>query len=98
MGGAAGGEAAQRWTSPLREIERLVQERAKSADVDMSAPGAVDHLRDLLGEEVSRWRDEFRRGRRPVDIADPDGAVERGLRNLAGYGPLDPLLADPDVW
>ncbi|HET9076312.1 MAG TPA: ATPase, T2SS/T4P/T4SS family, partial [Acidimicrobiales bacterium] len=46
----------------------------------------------------SRWRDEFRRGRRPVDIADPDGAVERGLRNLAGYGPLDPLLADPDVW
>jgi pilus assembly protein CpaF len=24
--------------------------------------------------------------------------VERAYRNLAGYGPLEPLLADDDVW
>jgi pilus assembly protein CpaF len=86
------------WTSPLREIERAAQERAKGADIDMSAPDGRDRLRALLVEEVQEWRAQFRRGQRLQDIADPDGAVERGLRNLTGYGPLQPLLEDPDVW
>jgi pilus assembly protein CpaF len=64
----------------------------------MADPGARDKLRGLLVDQVRAWREEFRKGRRPVDIADPDGAVERALRNLTGYGPLDPLLDDPDVW
>jgi pilus assembly protein CpaF len=85
-------------TSPLAEIERAVQERAKTAEVDMAAPGADQRLRALLAEEVSRWRADYRRGRRPVDVADPEGVVERALRNLAGYGPLQALLDDPDVW
>lgn len=86
------------WTSPLREIERAAQERAKGADIDMSAPDGRDRLRALLVEEVQEWRAQFRRGQRLQDIADPEGAVERGLRNLTGYGPLQPLLEDPDVW
>ena len=86
------------WSSPLREIELAAQTKAKAQSLDMSAPGAHDRLRRIVGEEVGSWRDEYRRGRRPVDIADPDAAVERALRNLAGYGPLEPLLADPDVW
>ena len=64
----------------------------------MESAGAVDRLRQLLAEEVDTWRSEYRRGRRPVDIADPAMAIERALRNLAGYGPLESLLADPDVW
>lgn len=98
MVGTVTGGLTQGWTSPLREIERTVQERAKAAEIDMSEPRARERLRDLLVDEVGRWRDEFRRGQRPVDIADPDRAVERALRNLVGYGPLEPLLADPDVW
>lgn len=90
--------AEQSWVSPLREIERAAQDRAKAADLDMSAPDAVERLRTLLVEEVTEWRAQFRRGQRPQDIADPDGAVERALRNLVGYGPLEPLLEDPDVW
>jgi pilus assembly protein CpaF len=86
------------WTSPLREIERAAQQQANTANLDMSSPGAEDKLKALLVDEVSRWREEYRKGRRPVDIADPDGAVDRALRNLVGYGPLDPLLDDPDVW
>lgn len=86
------------WTSPLREVERAVQERARAAELDMSALGAAQALRELLVEEVAAWRRDFRRGLRPVDIADPEGAVERALRNLTGYGPLEDLLADPDVW
>ena len=86
------------WASPLREIEIAAQGRAKAEALDMESEGAVDRLRQLLAEEVESWRSEYRRGRRPVDIADPAIAVERALKNLAGYGPLESLLADPDVW
>jgi pilus assembly protein CpaF len=92
------GGAEQGWVSPLRELERAVQERAKSADIDMAASDAGVRLRGLLVEEVGQWRAEFRRGQRLQDIADPEGAIERALRNLTGYGPLQPLLEDPDVW
>ena len=90
--------APPEWTSPVREVEQAVQERAKLLNLDMTAPGAAEHLRDLLVEEVGGWRREYRKGRRSVDIADPEAAVERALRNLTGYGPLEPLLEDPDVW
>lgn len=86
------------WRSPVAEIERAVQDRATTAALDMTAPGARQRLRTLVEEEVARWRDDFGRGRRPVDIADPDRAVERAVRNLTGYGPLEALLDDGDVW
>lgn len=86
------------WVSPLRALERAVQDEAKERSLDMSQPGAREELRSLLDQQVSRWRDEYRRGHRHVDIADPEAAVERALRNLIGYGPLEPLLDDPDVW
>lgn len=78
------------WVAPLVEIERAVQARAK----DPSASA----LRVLIDEEVARWSADFKRGLRSVDLADPALVAERALRNLAGYGPLDPLLADDDVW
>ncbi|HVA74722.1 MAG TPA: ATPase, T2SS/T4P/T4SS family [Acidimicrobiales bacterium] len=89
---------ANGWASPLREVELAAQARAKSESLDMESEGAMDRLRQLLNEEVDAWRSEYRRGRRHADIADPALAVERALRNLAGYGPLESLLADPDVW
>lgn len=98
MTGMLVGGPDQGWVSPLREIERAAQDRAKVADLDMSAPDAVERLRAMVVEEVAEWRSQFRRGQRLQDIADPDGAVERAMRNLAGYGPLQPLLDDPDVW
>ncbi len=64
----------------------------------MGEPGAREQLRAVLEQEVARWRQEYRKGLRPLDIADPEAAVERALRNLIGYGPLEPLLEDPDVW
>jgi pilus assembly protein CpaF len=90
--------AAGEWVSPLRAIERAAQEEAKERALDMSEPGGREQLRAVLDQEVARWRAEYRRGRRPLDIADPEAAVERALRNLTGYGPLEPLLDDPDVW
>jgi pilus assembly protein CpaF len=84
--------------TPLAEIERRVQARAKLADLDMSSPDGAGHLRALVDDEVARWSDDFRRGHRHHDLADPDLVAERAFRNLAGYGPLEPLLADDDVW
>jgi pilus assembly protein CpaF len=47
---------------------------------------------------VARWSEDYKRGLRDFDLADPPMVAERAFRNLAGYGPLEPLLADDDVW
>jgi pilus assembly protein CpaF len=84
--------------SPLVEIERAVQERAKEVALDMAADGALDVLRSLIADEVARWSDDHARGLRPFPLADPARVAERAFRNLAEYGPLTTLLADDDVW
>ncbi len=84
--------------SPLVEIERLVQERAKDVSLEMSSAAGEAKLRVLIAEEVVRWGDDHRRGRRPYALADPDQVAGRAFRNLARYGPLTPLLDDDDVW
>ncbi len=87
--------------SPLIEIELAVQQRAKDLVLGGRAAGDGDaraELRRLIEEEVARWGAEYRRGLRPFDLADPEVVVDRALRNLAGYGPLEPLLDDDDVW
>ena len=84
--------------SPLVEIERRVQERAKDISLEMSSSAGEAKLRALITEEVERWDDDHRRGRRPFALADPVQVAERAFRNLARYGPLTPLLEDSDVW
>jgi pilus assembly protein CpaF len=84
--------------APLQEIERRVQSTAREAGVDAASSAGRTALRRLIDDEVHRWREEHRRGGRPVDIADPELVAERAMRNLAGYGPLEPLLRDDDVW
>src|SRR5947209_14446604 len=89
---------ADRWSSPLEEIERAVQERAKGISLDMAGADGLDKLRALIHDEVSRWSDDFKRGKRDFDLADPERLADRAFRNLDGYGPLEPLLNDDDVW
>jgi pilus assembly protein CpaF len=84
--------------SPLQEIERRVQLRAKETSLDMAGEGGRAQLRSLIAQEVAAWSDAYKRGLRAFDLADPDVVAERAFRNLAGYGPLEPLLADDDVW
>ncbi len=84
--------------SPLEEIEHTVQERAKDISLEMRGADGAEKLRDLIQDEVARWSLDHRRGARPFDLADPDLVAERAFRNLAGYGPLGPLLDDDDVW
>ena len=84
--------------SPLEEIEQAVQERAKDISLDMRSAEGADKLRALIADEVARWSIDHRRGARPFDLSGPDLVAERAFRNLAGYGPLGPLLDDDDVW
>ena len=84
--------------SPLELIEHAVQERAKDISLEMSDVDGGAKLRALIEDEVARWAVDFRRGLRPFDLADPALVVERAHRNLCGYGPLQPLLEDDDVW
>jgi pilus assembly protein CpaF len=87
-----------REATPLEEIEQAVQARAKRLTMDLDGEAGARGLRGLVDEEIARWHLEHRRGSRPFDLADPDLVAERALRNLAGYGPLGPLLDDDDVW
>jgi pilus assembly protein CpaF len=84
--------------SPLAEIEQLVLQRAKNENLDTEADGADQRLRELLQDEVARWSLDFKHGLRAFDLPSPELVVERAERNLTGYGPLEPLLADDDVW
>ncbi|MHB8505992.1 MAG: CpaF family protein [Acidimicrobiales bacterium] len=86
------------WGSPLLAIERAVQDRAKDRALDMHDPGAAAGLRALVDDEIARWRADYLRGRRAFDLAEPDRTAQRALRNLVGYGPLQSLLDDADVW
>ena len=83
---------------PLVEIERRVQSRAKELALDMGSDRGETGLRQLITDEITRWSDDAKRGERPFDLADPERVAERAFRNVARYGPLTPLLDDPDVW
>ena len=84
--------------SPLVEIERNVQRRAKDRNVDVAGGDGIGILRDLIDLEIAAWSQQYKRGLRPYDLTDPELVADRAFRNLAGYGPLAPLLADDDVW
>ncbi len=84
--------------SPLAEIEARVQARAKDLTLDLRTPADGASLRGLVDDEIVRWSADYQRGLRSFDLADPEVVADRVLRNLVGYGPLEPLLSDDDVW
>ncbi|MCH1450268.1 MAG: Flp pilus assembly complex ATPase component TadA [Acidimicrobiales bacterium] len=84
--------------TPLAEIEKAVQRRAKDEALDLDSIATQRALSTLVDDEIARWNDEFHRGLRPYHLPDADLVSERAMRNLTGYGPLGPLLIDDDVW
>ena len=78
--------------TPLAAIEEIVQDRAKSAGLDVSTEAGDSRLRAFVDEEIRSWRIAHQRGLRDEDINDPDILAERAHRNLTGYGPLAHLL------
>ncbi|CAN5605669.1 ATPase, T2SS/T4P/T4SS family [soil metagenome] len=85
-------------TSPLEQIEQLVQSRATSLSIDVDSDDGARQLRALIDTAITEWSDEHERGRRSIALSDPEGVTTRVFRNLARYGPLTGLLEDDDVW
>ena len=84
--------------SPLDRTAGAVEGQRPGLDVD-----TADGRSRLAGADQQRtvedWADDHARGVRPCDgLPGPPGVVDRAFRNLACYGPLTDLLADPDVW
>lgn len=84
--------------SPLAEIEAHVQELGKGLALDVRSNAGMAALRQLVSDEIARWNEDHKRGLRAFELANPEVVLDRALRNLTGYGPLEPLLADDDVW
>ena len=84
--------------SPLAEIEAHVQELGKGLALDVRSNAGMTALRQLVSDEIARWNEDHKRGLRAFELANPEVVLDRALRNLTGYGPLEPLLADDDVW
>lgn len=82
----------------LAEIERSVSERARHGGVDPRAPGADAAIKALAHEEIRKWNLDFKRGVRSRAVTDADALADRVRRDLLGYGPLEALLDDADVW
>ena len=74
---------------PLQTIERAVLARAKSAELDVSCEDGAARLFAFIHEEIDRWNLDFRRGIETIELT---GAEALASRNLAGQGPLAPLL------
>jgi pilus assembly protein CpaF len=84
--------------APLVQIERAVLDRAKERGLDVDSPTGRQALEHLISAELDLWRVQFERGERDISVSDPVAAFTRAIRNLAGYGPLEPLLDDDDVY
>lgn len=84
--------------APLVDVELSVQARAKDDAIDLATADGHRRLRTLIDDELRRWDDDVRHGRRSIVITNPDLLASRAWRNLVQYGPLTDLLNDPDVW
>ncbi len=82
----------------LAEIERAVSERARHGGVDPRSPEAGAAITALAHDEVRRWNLDFKRGVRSRAVTDAHALADRVRRDLLGYGPLEALLGDDDVW
>lgn len=75
-------------------LDAQVRERVRSDGVDPQRDaGLVRHI----AQDVVRRHDERSLTGAVVPVADPDGVVGELIARVAGFGPLQPYLDDPEV-
>ncbi|MEL7206980.1 MAG: ATPase, T2SS/T4P/T4SS family [Actinomycetota bacterium] len=80
--------------SPLQQLEDSVRASAEGSSIALDSADGRRQIRDLIDAELAGWS----QGGSTGAVPDQTALAERALRNLVGYGPLGPLLDDPDVW
>ncbi len=83
---------------PLLVIEERVRTRCADERLDMAVPGSMLRLWTLVHDEVAAWHVRFQQGLVAFDVSDSALLAERAVRNIAGYGPLEQLLDDDNVF
>ncbi len=83
-------------TTPLLDIERSVQKVAQDGDLDISLIENRERLREIIFGETQRWQDSNRS--HFLTEENRQLITSRIEANVAGYGPLQQLLADDSVW
>lgn len=76
------------------EIESLLLDFLRKSEADLNTRASIKSARSVLSELIERWNFEH-----PLaSISEPESFREVVLRNLIGFGPLEPLLEDESVW
>ena len=82
--------------TPIQEIERMVQSAAQSSKEDLTLDQNRDRLNKVIAEEINRW--QSKNPSYPLSDDTYRYITARIIANIVGYGPLDNLFADEDVW
>ena len=78
----------------LEDLDALVREQVRVEGVDPQRDAGVVRR---IAEDVVRRHDERSLTGAVVPVADPGGVVGELIARVSGFGPLQPLLDDPEV-
>lgn len=76
------------------QIERQLLEFLRKSEADLNTRSSLKSAKSELGRLIESWNEEHP-SRMITDMA---GFGEIVLRNLIGFGPIEPLLEDNAVW
>ncbi len=82
--------------TPIQEIERMVQSAAQSSPDDLTLEQNRGLLHRVITSEIDRWQQQ--NASYPLSPETYNYITARVVANIVGYGPLDNLFADDDVW
>lgn len=76
------------------QIERLLLEFLRSSETDLNTRSSLKRAKGELARLIAEWNSDHP-SRLITDEAEFGNTV---LRNLIGFGPIEPLLEDPSIW
>ncbi|MDA8081313.1 MAG: ATPase, T2SS/T4P/T4SS family [Actinomycetota bacterium] len=76
------------------QIERQLLEHLRRTEADLNTRSSLKNARTELANLIEKWNEEHP----SRTIGDKTGFGEVVLRNLIGFGPIEPLLEDDTIW
>lgn len=76
------------------QIERQLLEYLRRTEADLNTRSSLKNARTELANLIDKWNEEHP----SRTISNKTGFGEVVLRNLIGFGPIEPLLEDEAIW